>query len=54
MKKTIFNFYMLVGCQTKSQNTYFDYSNKDDKLSGGVKTIQIETPSGKFNVWTKN
>ena len=55
MKKLFFLIsILLVGCQgPKSQNTYFDYSNKDDKLSGGVKTIEIETPSGKFNVWTK-
>jgi len=52
MKKLFFLIsVLLVGCQgPKSQNTYFDYSNKDDKLSGCVKTIQIETPSGKFNV----
>ena len=36
-----------------STNKYLDYSSKDDKLSGGVKMIEIETPSGKFNVWTK-
>lgn len=33
--------------------TYFDNSGRDDILSGGVKMIEIETPSGKFNVWTK-
>ena len=55
MRKLIFLIsILLVGCQVpKNQNTYFDYTNRDDKLSGGVKTIQIETPSGKFNVWTK-
>jgi proline iminopeptidase len=32
---------------------YFDNSGRDDVLSGGVKLIPIETPSGMFNVWTK-
>ena len=55
MRKLIFLISIfLVGCQgPKNQNTYFDYTNREDKLSGGVKTIQIETPSGNFNVWTK-
>ena len=55
MKKLIFLIsILLIGCQeSKNQNAYLDYTNRDDKLSGGVKTIEIETPSGKFNVWTK-
>lgn len=32
---------------------YLDYTGRDDVLSGGVKTIPIETPKGTFNVWTK-
>ncbi len=32
---------------------YFDNSGRDDVLSGGVKLIPIETPSGEFRVWTK-
>src|SRR5512141_1051411 len=32
---------------------YLDYSGRDDLLSGGVKLIPIETPMGKFRVWTK-
>lgn len=34
-------------------NSYLDYSGRDDKLSGGVKMIPIQTSSGEFNVWTK-
>jgi proline iminopeptidase len=34
-------------------NQYLDYSNNDDKLSGGVRMIPINTPSGNFKVWTK-
>ena len=36
-----------------SPNNYFDYSNRDDALSGGVKMIPISTPKGTFHVWTK-
>lgn len=32
---------------------YFDYTSRDDKLTGGVKMIPITTPKGKFKVWTK-
>lgn len=38
---------------TSKNNSYFDNSGRDDILTGGVKMIEIETPSGKFNVWTK-
>lgn len=37
-----------------SENTrYFDYSNSDDQITGGIKMIPIETPKGTFNVFTK-
>ncbi|HMF94566.1 MAG TPA: proline iminopeptidase-family hydrolase [Vicinamibacterales bacterium] len=32
---------------------YFDHSQRDDVLSGGVKMIPISTPHGTFKVWTK-
>ena len=32
---------------------YHDNTGRDDVLSGGVKLIPIETPSGTFRVWTK-
>lgn len=32
---------------------YLDCSGRDDKLSGGVKMIPIETSKGTFKVWTK-
>jgi len=35
------------------KSSYLDYSNRDDKLTGGVKMIPITTPVGDFNVWTK-
>ncbi|MDQ0011369.1 proline iminopeptidase [Luteibacter jiangsuensis] len=34
-------------------SSYFDNTGRDDVLSGGVKTIVIDTPKGKFKVWTK-
>ncbi len=36
-----------------SMNDYLDNSGRDDRLSGGVKMIPIETPKGTFKVWTK-
>jgi len=38
---------------TQTPAAYFDNSGRDDVLSGGVKLIPIETPSGVFRVWTK-
>tara|TARA_B100001113_G_scaffold350409_1_gene347496 strand:- start:685 stop:1698 length:1014 start_codon:yes stop_codon:yes gene_type:complete len=55
-KKILFLLPLLTiscGQNLDSTNKYLDYSSRDDKLSGGVKMIEIETPSGKFNVWTK-
>ena len=34
-------------------NEYFDYSKRDDILSGGVKKIIVQTSYGEFKVWTK-
>ena len=36
-----------------SGQQYFDYSGRDDVLSGGVKLVTVSTPKGKFKVWTK-
>jgi len=36
-----------------ANNDYYDNTNRDDVLSGGVKMIPITTPKGEFNVWTK-
>jgi proline iminopeptidase len=32
---------------------YLDYSDRPDRLSGGVRRIPIDTPAGRFSVWTK-
>ena len=34
-------------------DTYLNYSQRDDKWTGGVKVIPVETELGTFNVWTK-
>ena len=39
--------------QSTMSGTYFDNSGRPDVLSGGVRMIPIQTPKGKFHVWTK-
>ncbi len=34
-------------------DSYLDYSALPDRLSGGARRIPVETPSGRFEVWTK-
>ncbi len=47
---------LLQGCSGESSNRaaldYFNNSGRADALSGGVRLIPIETPSGTFRVWT--
>lgn len=38
---------------TPALGSYFDNSGRDDVFAGGVKLIPIDTPKGKFKVWTK-
>ena len=39
---------------TKTEkSSYFDYSNHEDQITGGIKMIPIETYRGTFHVWTK-
>lgn len=33
--------------------SYLDYSSRDDRLSGGCRRIPVDTPAGRFEVWTK-
>lgn len=35
------------------KSEYFDYSNSDDQVTGGIKMIPISTAKGIFNVYTK-
>jgi proline iminopeptidase len=32
---------------------YLDYSGREDRLSGGARRIPVDTPCGRFTVWTK-
>jgi proline iminopeptidase len=34
-------------------NGYLDYSGRDDALSGGARKIWVNTPAGRYRVWTK-
>ena len=55
MKKLLFLILIsFLSCQGPNKSSkYLDYSERSDKLSGGVKIVPIDTPVGKFNVWTK-
>ncbi len=52
---------LMMGCTSNQKNStsnvedcsYFDYSNSDDQITGGIKMIPIETPKGTFKVYTK-
>ena len=33
--------------------SYLDYSGRPDRLSGGARRIPVDTPRGRFSVWTK-
>ncbi|MFZ0170995.1 MAG: proline iminopeptidase-family hydrolase [Acidimicrobiales bacterium] len=34
-------------------SSYLDYSGRDDALSGGARMIPVDTPTGRYRVWTK-
>lgn len=60
MKKLLLAFAtgtVLSGCMGEPSGdvpaTYFDNSGHSDVLSGGVRLVAIDTPSGTFRVWTK-
>jgi proline iminopeptidase len=40
-------------CNTHQNDSYWDYSNRDDQKTGGIKMIPIKTKKGTFNVYTK-
>jgi proline iminopeptidase len=39
--------------QAASVSSYFNNAGRSDVLSGGIRQIEIQTPKGKFKVWTK-
>jgi proline iminopeptidase len=44
---------LATGCAAGSSSSYFDNTGRPDVGSGGVRRIPIDTPKGKFQVWTK-
>jgi proline iminopeptidase len=36
-----------------ASSAYLDYTDRSDRLSGGVRMIPVHTPKGDFHVWTK-
>ncbi|QDU66191.1 proline iminopeptidase-family hydrolase [Engelhardtia mirabilis] len=55
--------FALLGCQAphtagpssvhSASESYLDYSDRDDRLNGGVRMVPIEKPKGSFEVWNK-
>lgn len=43
----------VVPAVSSAPSVYFDNRGRDDVLSGGVRMVEINTPKGKFKVWTK-
>ncbi len=55
---TLFTILVFSGCKENSKqkigkNVYLNYAKSDDQATGGIKMIPIDTPLGKFKVWTK-
>jgi proline iminopeptidase len=46
-------FSLLISCKQEERNTEYFTSNETGIKIGGIKMITIETPKGKFKVWTK-
>ncbi len=58
----ILSFCLMDGCirsQKESaeepcwQESYLDFTHRDDQFTGGIKMIPVSTPKGEFRVWTK-
>lgn len=56
----ILGMFLIMSCTDKQgtnnlieKSNYFDYSNNDDQITGGIKMIPVETPKGTFKVYTK-
>lgn len=57
---TLIGMLLIMSCTGKQsenkiieKSDYFDYSNSDDQITGGINMIPIQTPKGTFNVYTK-
>lgn len=52
----LFSLTLFLSCTEKSKDTYpssYFTSKETGVKTGGIKIIPIETPKGKFNIWTK-
>ena len=58
MKKLLFPFFVVAIFSCNNQNKTTTITANDDLYkevqTGGVKIIPVETPKGKFNIWTKS
>ena len=50
---SLFVITMLTSCKNEPAKSDYFASDEKDVKDGGVKMVTIETPKGKFNVWTK-
>ncbi len=49
-----FLFFLLFSCKNEvKENDYFNSTSEEKIKVGGVKIVTIETPKGKFKIWTK-
>src|SRR5207237_9413087 len=44
---------LAAGCAAGNPSSYFDNAGRTDVGTGGIRRIEIDTPKGKFHVWTK-
>ena len=44
---------LFASCKQEDKNATYFSSNQTGIQNGGVKMVAIETPKGKFKVWTK-
>lgn len=54
----LLSIFLFSNCNEKPKEdaikaNYFDFSQRDDQLTGGIKMIPVKTPIGTFKVWTK-
>jgi proline iminopeptidase len=58
LRAAVLALLLLAGCSPEqlpeqSDSAYLDNTGRADVLTGGIRMIPIDTPAGKFKVWTK-
>ena len=58
LRAAVLALLLLAGCSPEqlpeqSDSAYLDNTGRADVLTGGIWMIPIDTPAGKFKVWTK-